>query len=201
MTRSARLATFGNFSCHSLLVTRHGFGGVLIFPGDKENQCHAGADGGVGNVERWKTDFIAAALLEIETEEIHYFMPPGQQAVSEIARDAAENQAEGNLAGQRVRINMMPREKQRDEREEGDDGERDIVSAEEAPSRARVAPVHELKKAFDDNFLVVGRERFQHQPLGELIQHKHDQRERGDAPVRFLKNALRVGLGHLWTFI
>ena len=75
---------------------------MLVFPSDEENQRHAGADGGVGDVERGKTDFIAAALLEVETEKVHHFMPAGQQTVGEIPGDAAKNQAEGNLARQRV---------------------------------------------------------------------------------------------------
>src|SRR5208337_1314733 len=104
MARNARLAAFGNVSCHSSLATCHRFGGVLVFPSDEKNKCDAGADGGVGDVERGKTDFIAAALLQIEAEKIHDFMASGQQAVGEIAGDAAKNQAKGNLAGQRVRI-------------------------------------------------------------------------------------------------
>ena len=33
-------------------------------------------------------------------------------------------------------------------------------------------------------------ERFQHQPFGELIEREDHQRQRGDAPVRFLKNVI-----------
>ena len=84
-------------------------------------------------------------------------MAAGQQAVGEVAGDAAENQAEGNLAGQRVRIKMMAREKQRDEREQGDQGERDVVAAEKAPRRAGVAPVNKFEKAGNDDFFVARR--------------------------------------------
>ena len=183
------------------LVTCHGFGGMLIFPGDEKNERHAGADGGVGDIKRGETDFVAAALLEIETEKIHHFMPAGQQAVGKIPCDAAKNQAEGNLTGQRVRIEVVSRQKQGDEGEQGDDGERDVVSAEEAPGGTRVAPVDKFEKAGNDDFFVVCRERFQHQPFGELIQREDHQRQRGDAPVRFLKNELGVGHGHLRMFI
>ena len=100
---------------------------VLVFPGDEKNQPDAGADGGVGDVEGGKTDVIAAALLQVKIKKIHDRVAAGQQAVGEVAGDAAENQAERNLAGQRVGIKMMPREKQRDEREQGDDGECNVV--------------------------------------------------------------------------
>ena len=45
----------------------------------------------------------AAALLQIKIEEIHNRVAAGQQAVGEVAGDAAKNQAEGNLAGESVR--------------------------------------------------------------------------------------------------
>jgi hypothetical protein len=166
---------------------------MLIFPGDEKNEGHASADGGVSDIERGETDFIAAALLQIETEKIHDFMPSGQQTVGEIPGDAAEDQAEGNLAGQRVRIKMMPRKKQCDERKQGDDGERDVVPAEEAPGRTGVAPVDKFEKTVNDDFFPVSREGFEHQQFGGLIQRKNNKRQRGDAQVRFPKNELGVG--------
>ena len=43
---------------------------VFIAPGNKKNQADAGANGGIGDVERGKTDLAAAALLHIEINEI-----------------------------------------------------------------------------------------------------------------------------------
>jgi hypothetical protein len=77
---------------------------VFGLPGDEKNQPHASADGGVGDVERGKINDASAALLQVKIEKIHDGMTTRQQAVDEIAGDAAKNQAEGNLAGERMRI-------------------------------------------------------------------------------------------------
>ncbi len=69
-----------------------------------------------------------------------------------------------------------------------------LLPLEEAQCRTGVAPVDELEKAADDDFFLVYRERFQHEPFGGLVERKNYQRQRGDAPVRFLKNGL--GGGH-----
>ena len=178
--------------CHlSLLqqLNQSDFRRVLVFPGDEENQSDAGADGGVGDVEGGKADFIAAARLHVKIDEVHDVMAARHQPVGEVAGDAAEDQAEGDLAGQRVRVEMVPREKQRDEGEERDEGERAVVAAEEAPRRAGVAPVDELEKAGDDDLFVAIGEHVQHQPFGELVERKDRQRERGNAAVRFLENS------------
>ena len=177
----------GNYSCRSSLVTCHRFRCVLVFPGDEENQSDAGADGGVGDVEGGEANFMAAAWYHVKADEVHDFM--ADQPVGEIARNAAEQQAEGDLAGQFVRVEMVPREKERDEGEEHDDDERAVVAAEEAPRRAGVAPVNELEKAADDDLFLECRQPFQHQPLGELVERKDRQRERGNAAVRFLENS------------
>src|SRR5271170_7504524 len=123
---------------------------MFVLPSDEENQTHAGTNRGVRDVERGKTDFVSAALLQVEINEIHDGVASGQQAVGEISRDAAEDEAERDLAGQRVRIKMMAREKQCDEGDEGDERERGVVAAKQTPRRAGVAPVDELEEAGDD---------------------------------------------------
>jgi len=50
------------------------------------------------------------------------------------------------LAGERVRTEVVAREKQRDEREQADQGECGVVAAEETPRRAGVAQWTSLKK-------------------------------------------------------
>ena len=80
---------------------------MLGFPGDEKNQPHTGANGGIGDVEGGKIDDAAAALLQVKIEKIHNGMAAGQEAVGEIAGDATKNQAESDLAGERVRTGAM----------------------------------------------------------------------------------------------
>jgi len=115
-----------------------------------------------------------------------------------IAGDAAKNQAEGNLAGERVRTEVVAREKQRDEREQGDQGERGVVAAEKTPRRAGIAPVDQFEEAGNDRLFVIQSKRAQHLPFGELVERKHHQRERGDAAIGFLKDG--IGGGHQDSF-
>jgi hypothetical protein len=84
----------------------------------------------------------------------------------------------------------MPCEKQRDEREQCDERERTVVAAKQTPRRTGVAPVDEFEEAVDDNLFVARFEQIQNKPFGKLVEHKDDQRERGDAAVRFVKNGL-----------
>jgi hypothetical protein len=88
----------------------------------------------------------------------------------------------------------MPRKKQRDEREQRDEGQRVIITAEQTPGRAGIAPMNEFKKTGNNDFFIAGFERTQHEPFGELVERENHQRERSDAPVRFLKTGL-VGHG------
>src|SRR5260221_9009444 len=87
----------------------------------------------------------------------------------------------------------MPREKQRDEREDGDERERAVVAAETAPRRAGVDPMDEFEESRDENSFVADVERAQHEPFGELVEREDDQRERGDAAVRFFKKGIFGG--------
>src|SRR5260221_6338095 len=87
----------------------------------------------------------------------------------------------------------MPREKQRDEREDGDERERACVAVKTAPRRAGFDPMDEFEESRDENSFVADVERAQHEPFGELVEREDDQRERGDAAVRFLKNGICGG--------
>ena len=171
------------FSCHRSRVTGYLFWRVLGFPGDEKNQPDAGANGGVGDVEGGKINDASAALLQVKIKKIHDRVATGQQAVSEVAGDAAENQAEGNLAGERVRTEVVARKKQRDEREQGDQGERGVVAAEEAPRCAGVAPVNQFEKTINDGLFVAQSERAQHPPFCELVERENNQCQRGDAAI------------------
>ena len=169
---------------------------MLVFPGDEENQPDAGADGGVGDVEGGKADFVSASLLQVKINEIHDGMAAGKQTVGEVAGDAAENEAEGNLAGQRVGVEMVPREKQRDEGEQRDEGQGVVVAAKLAPGCAGIDPVDEFEETINHDPLVANRELLYHQPLGELVERENHQRESGDAAIGFLENGLASGHKH-----
>jgi hypothetical protein len=43
--------------------------------------------------------------------------------------------------------------------------------------------VNEFEKTGDDDFFVVDIERLEHNPFGELVERKDDERERGDPAV------------------
>jgi len=168
---------------------------MFVAPGDEENQADAGTDGGVGEVERGKANLAAAALLHKEINKINDLVPGRQQTVREIAGNAAEDETERNLAGQRVGIEMMPRKKERDEREQRDKREGSVVAAKQAPRGTGVAPVNELKKAIDDNFLITFFKEVQHEPFGELIQDEHHRRNDGEIAIGFFNDG--TSLSHL----
>src|SRR5450432_75987 len=88
---------------------RRRLGRAFIPPVDQKNQGDTGADGGVGDVERGEVQRLAAAApLQVKMEEVHDGVTTGQQAVGEVADDAAENQAERELAGERACMKMIP---------------------------------------------------------------------------------------------
>jgi hypothetical protein len=54
--------------------------------------------------------------------------------------------------------------------------------------------VNQFEKTGDDGLFVTQIEITQHQPFGELVEGEHNQRERGNAAIGFLKNGF--GGGH-----
>jgi len=171
---------------------------MFVAPGDDKNQADAGADGGVSDVERGKTDFAAAALLHKKVNKINDLVAARQQAVGEITGDAAEDEAECDLTGDGVGIKMMPREKQRDKRQQRDEGQRAVVAAKQTPRRAGVAPMDEFEKAADDDFFVAFFEQVQHEPFRELVEDEHDRRDDSDVAIRLLENG--IGSSHVNKF-
>lgn len=154
---------------------------MFVFPGDEKNQRHAGANRGVGDVESREPNFIAAALLQVKADKIHDFV--SYQAVGKVSSDAAKNQPKGDLADQRMRVKMMSREKQRDEREEHDDNKGAVVAAENVPRCAGVSPMNEFEEAINDDSFVVWWQRAQHQPFGQLVEGEDGQCDDGNATV------------------
>jgi len=131
-------------------------------------------------------------------EKIHHRVAPRQEAVGEVAGDAAEDKSERDLAGDGVGIEMMPREKQRDKRQQSDEGQCAVVAAKQTPRRAGVAPVDEFEKAADDDFFVAFFEQVQHEPFRELVEDEHDRRDDSDVAIRLLENG--IGSSHVNKF-
>lgn len=156
---------------------------MFILPGDDKNEAHAGADGGVGDIEGGKANFAATPLLHIKIEEVHHGMAAGKETVSEISRNAAKNQSEGDLAGKAVRIEMVPGQEERHEGHKRDKGEDPIVASKQTPGRAGITPVDEPKEAGNDDLFVAGIQCPQDQPLGELVEREHNQCEHGNPAV------------------
>jgi len=121
--------------------------------------------------------------LHIKIDEVNDLVATGQQAVEQVAGDAAEDEAKGDASGQRVGIEMVPRQKQCDEREQRDERERAVIAAKQAPRRAGIAPMHEFEEAVDDDFFIALVEQVQHEPFGELVEDEHDRRDGGDVAV------------------
>ena len=104
-------------------------------------------------------DIGAAAALHVEMEEVHDGVAMGQQAVGEVADDAAEDQAEGDLSDEAVGIEMAAGEEEDDERGAGDGGEQGVVAGEHAPGRAGIDAVGEVEKAGDDDVMFIAARR------------------------------------------
>src|SRR6266511_3746178 len=160
----------------ALFGRRFGGGGssLVLLPGEQKQQRHAGADGAIGDVEGGEADFSAATPAEVKVNEIHDVAVP--ETVHQVAGDTAENQPERKLTEQRLRIEVVPAQKQHQQSDEGEDGEQLVAAGElieQAPCRAGVAPVNELEKAFDDHLLLCVAEVFQHGQFRELIEQEH----------------------------
>src|SRR6185295_10496411 len=104
----------------------------------KKHQAHADADGAVGHVEGGKTDrVVGAAGVDVKVKEVDDVVDA--DAVEEISQNAADDQAERDLAGEGAGIEMAAAEEQDDERAERHHGEQSVVPAEQAPGRAGIA--------------------------------------------------------------
>lgn len=155
---------------------------MLIAPGHQEDQRYANADGAVRYVERRKSGFFPAALLQIEPQKIHDML--ADNPVHEISHDAADDQSKGELTQHRMRVEMVPAEKQDDQRGDGDKREQSILAGKRAPGGAGILPVNDFEKTRQHSpFIPDVREKMQHDGLGELVQGKHNKRNRRDAAV------------------
>lgn len=107
-----------------------------------------------------------------------------QNPVGEVPHDAANDEAKSKLPQQRVRVEVVPAEKQDDERGDGDERERAVLARKRAPGRAGVLPMDEFEETGQHGAFVpdVG-EIMQHDGLGDLIDGKDNERQRRDAAV------------------
>jgi len=126
-------------------------------------------------------------------EEIHDGVASGQEAVGEVTDDAAEDEAEGELTDEAVGAEMVAKDKQEDERGDGDGGEQGVVASEHAPGRASVDAVGEVEKAGDDDVLIALDDLAQDEPFGELVEDKDDGGQHEDAAGGGVKYRLRGG--------
>ena len=67
-------------------------------------------------------------------------------------------------------VELAPREKQRHERDAGDEGEHGVVAGEQAPGRSGVGAVSEVEKSGDDGDLIACINGVKHEPFGELVE-------------------------------
>ena len=77
-------------------------------------------------VEGGEAEFAAAALLDVEVEEIDDVLDG--EAVDEVADDAADDEAEGGLPQPGLGVEMVAAEVEDDEGAEGDDGQQAVIA-------------------------------------------------------------------------
>jgi len=97
------------------------------------------------------------------------------QSINEIADNSAEHQPEGDLAADGVGIEMVPIQKEREQGYQSNDRQHGIVTAEQAPSRASIAPMNKLKEPINDDFFAAKCQVFHDNEFGELIKHQDGQ--------------------------
>lgn len=113
------------------------------------------ADAGIGEVEGGVG--VAAELEVKKVDDVAV-----EEAIDEVAYDAATKEAESELAGTVAEFKGVAPPKDRAERDEGEHGEPEALAGEHAPGCAGVADVDDVKETVDDHDGVgrtVGRER------------------------------------------
>src|SRR5690349_1163867 len=109
---------------------------MFVSPREQKDQRDADANGAVSNVECRKTNLVSAAGLKIEPQKIHDVL--AHQAVHEISHDAANDQTEGELSEESMRVEVAPAEKQNHQRDRRYEGEHAVFSGERTPGCACV---------------------------------------------------------------
>ena len=123
-------------------------------------------------------------------QKIHDGVAMRQQAVGEVADDAAEDEAERELAENAMRAEMSSRNPQHDERDERDGGEEKIIAGEHTPRGAGVFAVREVEAAGDDGDFIAVENFHQHEPFGELVERKDERGQRKDAAAGLGQNGI-----------
>src|SRR6185437_14221245 len=124
-----------------------GSAGGFLAPGKQKEKADPGADGGIGNIKGGETDFATVALLEVKIEKIDDVL--AKETVDQIADNATEDKADGNLAQPLAGIKMIAVDEKDQERDQRDNREEIIISMKHAPGGAGVLPMNKLEKAVD----------------------------------------------------
>ena len=130
-------------------------------------------------------------------QKVHDRVASGQQAVGQVADDAAKDEPEGELPQQAVGAEMMAGEIEHHQRRERDGGQQGVVAGEHAPRRPRVDAVREVEKAGNDRIFVPEDDAPQHQPLGDLVADQHAQGQRDNPAGRFRENGRAADMHNL----
>ena len=154
--------------------------GRVALEREDEQEPDPDADGAVGNVKGRKAGLLSVAADDVKAEKVDDMADT--DSIEEIAENAAKDEPERKLAAESVDIEVVTGQEQDDERSERRGGEDRIVATEHAPGGTGVAPMHELKKTFDDDALLVKTEVFQHEQLRDLVGHENREGKNGDTP-------------------
>src|SRR5437867_2166055 len=88
---------------------------LLSSQGKQKHQAHTCADGGISDIECWKSELgAAAATNQIEIQKIDHTMIEAQ-SVHQISNNPAKDQPQGNLAAERMGIEVMAAEEEHKE--------------------------------------------------------------------------------------
>ncbi len=166
--------------------------GRSFAPCEKEEQSHPNANAHVGNVEGGIAQLGAIATDKIKSYEIDYVLI--RHAIDEVAKDAADEQSDGELAGGGVGFEMVAILDERNQCHHGKRGKRQTAAFEHAPGGAGVVPAHKTEKPFDDDLVDSPFPRAtDDQLLGDLIGDQHDGGRGEDSFFLEERNPLAAG--------
>lgn len=155
---------------------------MLVAPGEQKDERHPDAYRAIGQIESRETRLLSTALHQVKPQKIHNVLP--ENAIHQIAHDASNHQAKGELAEQRVRVEMVPAEKKDYKRRDRDERQRTVFTGERTPRRPGVLPMHKLEKTGKNRLFIPDvRQKPEHDGLGNLVQSQNNKRNRRNSAV------------------